>query len=126
MSGAAALVHEHPDRLLQEPTWIRLLVPVVAGRLDSALAKLAYTADFASGVGHPRGEPLSGINADITLNVLRYPNREWICVTGDGWTDRDGIGHAQALLSDDRGVLAVATLARLVERLADDEVPPLG
>src|SRR5271165_3306802 len=30
MAGAAVMAHEHADRMLQEPTWIRLSVPVVA------------------------------------------------------------------------------------------------
>ncbi len=107
--------------LLVDPTWIRLAVPVVAGRLTSGLARLAFTADFVSGIGHPRGEPLTGINADITLNVVRDPVGEWLCVTGHGWISPDGIGHSQAELADAEGVAASATLARLVDRVEEPD-----
>lgn len=104
---------------MQVPTWIRLLIPVIAGEEVSPLAPLAFIADFASGVGHPRVGGLSAINADLSIHVVRYPDGEWLCLTGTGWTSRHGIGHSQAQLSDDRGVLATAMLSRLVDRLPE-------
>jgi Thioesterase-like superfamily len=106
-------------RAFDRPTWVRLLVPVIAGEpgpAASGIARLALAADFASGFGHPVADiPLTGINADISLHVVRPPRDEWLCLAGTGWTSRAGIGHAQATLSDRAGVAATATLSRLVD-----------
>jgi hypothetical protein len=114
---AAEFAVEHPsDQLFVAPTWIRMKVPVIAGRESSPLARMAFTADFASGIGHPRN--VIGINADLSLNIVRYPTTEWMCFTGTGWTSMQGIGHSHALISDEAGVSAVIALSRLVD-LAD-------
>lgn len=102
--------------MMVDPTWVRLAVPVVAGRPVPPLARLAFTADFVSGAGHPRDEPVRGINADITLSVVRDPVGEWVCVTGTGWIAADGIGQSHAVLADAEGVVATTTLARLIDR----------
>jgi len=103
------------------PTWVRLLVPLLAGAErdggGSAVARMALVADFASGFGHPvTSVPLTGINADISLHVVRPPYDEWLCLAGTGWTSQAGIGQAQATISDTAGVAATATLSRLVDR----------
>ena len=105
--------------IFDDPTWVRLCLPVIAEEDSSPLARLAFLADCASAVGHPREADVSGINADITLNVIRYPSADWLCVIGEGWTGGDGIGLAQATLSDEAGVVAGASLVRLVERDPD-------
>lgn len=111
------------------PTWVRLRVPVLAGAdgaggddpadpVRASVAPLALVADFASGFGHPdRTLPLTGINADISLHVVRPPSGEWLCLAGTGWTAAAGIGHAHATISDGEGVAASATLSRLVDRV---------
>lgn len=109
-----------------DSTWVRLLVPILAGdgreggdgatATGSAIARMALAADFVSGFGHPlTSMPLTGINADISLHVVRPPCDEWLCLAGTGWTSRAGIGHAQATISDTAGVAATATLSRLVD-----------
>jgi hypothetical protein len=120
VAGATHFTFENPDGFFVDPTWIRMRVPVVAGRQTRPLARLAFFADFASGIGHPRSLPVTGINADITLNIVRYPTDEWLCVTGTGWTSPQGIGLSQAAISDSQGVAATATLSRLV----DPTTPP--
>jgi hypothetical protein len=97
------------------PTWIKMRVPVVDDEPTSPLARMAFLADFASGVGHPRDLEVTGINADISLNIVRYPAAEWLCFTGTGWTSPQGIGHSRAEITDDLGVVASVTLARLVD-----------
>lgn len=114
-SGAMECVCADPDRMFQDPTWVRLRVPVVAGWSTSPVARMAYVADCASGFGQPRGAPLTGINADLTLSVVRYARGEWLCLSGTGWTGREGIGVAQTVLSDHAGVVASVVMSRLVD-----------
>lgn len=103
--------------LFRDPTWVRLRVPVVEGRPTSPLERTAYVADSCSGVGHPFDAPVTGINADLTLSIVRPCDGEWLCIEGSGWTGaRDGIGVAQARLSDGSGIVAGVTMSRLVDR----------
>lgn len=120
VSGAAEFAHDGDrDSFFVGLTWARLKVPVLAGQESSPLARMAFVADFGSGIGQPRDLPVRAINADLSLNVVRYSEAEWLCFTGTGWTSAQGIGHSQALLSDAEGVAATVTLTRLVD-LADD------
>jgi hypothetical protein len=128
VAGAAHFTFENPDGFFVDPTWVRLRIPVVAGRETPALARLAFFADFASGIGHPNSLEMTGINADLTLNVVRYPTDEWLCLTGTGWTSPQGIGLSQAAISDSQGVAASVSLSRLVDRTRppDSAVIPMG
>jgi hypothetical protein len=97
------------------PTWVRLGVAVLGGEPVSPVARLLYTADLASGIGQPNGLPVRGINADVAVNVLRYPEGEWLCLDGDGWMSPAGIGQVQASLWDTSGIAATVSMARLVD-----------
>ena len=102
-----------------DPTWVRLRVDVIAGQPATPLSRLAYTADLASGIGVARELPVSGINADLAINVIRYPEGEWLCLGGRGWISRQGIGQVQATISDTGGITAAVSMARLVDPAAD-------
>jgi len=101
-----------------DPTWVRLLPAVIQGEPVSPVARIAHAADGASGIGQPRGLPLIGINADLALNVVRYPQGDWLCIEGRGWISQVGIGQTQATISDTSGVVAAISLARLIDPAA--------
>jgi hypothetical protein len=98
-----------------DPTWVRLRVGVIAGEPTSPVARLAYTADLASGLGQPRHLPITGINADLAINVVRYPEGEWLSLSGRGWISPTGVGQVQATLADVAGLAATVSMARLVD-----------
>jgi hypothetical protein len=112
---AVEYLFESAGGYFREPIWVRLRVDVIAGQPALAVARLAYTADLASGIGQTRGLPVRAINADLTLNVLRYPEGEWLSLEGRGWMSRAGIGQVQATLADTVGVAATVSMARLVD-----------
>ena len=87
-----------------DPAWVRLQTDIIAGQPASPLARLAYTADLASGIGRQKRLPVRGINADLAINVVRYPRGEWLCLDGRGWISQHGIGQVQATLSDTGGM----------------------
>jgi hypothetical protein len=124
LSGREPEASAHPVEYLHRPcggffpnpSWLRLRAAVIAGQPAAPIARLAYLADHASGFGNHRGVPLVGINADLSLNVVRYPSDGWICLSGRGWTSPAGIGQVQATLSDAAGVVAGVSMVRLVER----------
>jgi hypothetical protein len=116
VAGTAEFAHDgERDGFFVGPTWVRMKVCVLAGLAASPLSRMAFMADFASGIGQPRNLAMRAINADLSLSVVRYPEAEWLCFTGTGWTSARGIGHSQAQLSDDAGVAASVTLTRLVD-----------
>jgi len=102
-----------------DPAWVRLRADVIAGQPATPLARLAYVADLASGIGVGRDLPVRGINADLAINVVRYPRDEWLCLGGRGWISRHGIGQVQATLSDTEGLAATVSMARLVDPAPD-------
>ena len=117
---AVEFLNEEAGTWLRNPTWLRQRVEVVEDQETTPLARLAFAADFASGVGHPWHLPLHGINADITLNVIRLPESEWLYLDGQCWITAAGIGQVQATISDCSGTLAAVSVSRLVEAETDD------
>jgi Thioesterase-like superfamily len=99
----------------RDPAWIRLRVDVISGQPATPVARLAYTADLASGIGVEPDLPVRGINADLSINVIRYPEDEWIGLVGRGWINRTGVGQVQARLFDVHGLAASVSMARLVD-----------
>jgi hypothetical protein len=98
--------------------WIRLGADVVAGEPTTDTARITYTFDFANLVGLKAfiGEATM-INPDVNAHVLRPPTGEWIAITGDTRFDGAiGRGVSDAVLSDDRGVVAVVSTSQLVQR----------
>jgi Thioesterase-like superfamily len=97
------------------PSWVRLRVGVLDDEPINPVARLMYVADLASGIGQPPGLPVIGINADVAVNVIRYPEGEWLCLDGKGWISQAGVGQVQATLLDTTGVAGAVSMARLVE-----------
>lgn len=98
-------------------TWVRLVVPVVAGEPIRPTTRLILGFDFTNLIGvaeHP--ETVTMINPDVTGHVLRPPIGEWVGITGETrFNPAMGRGLSWATLSDDDGVFAVASLSQLVQ-----------
>jgi hypothetical protein len=97
--------------------WLKLDVPVIAGRETTATARLAAAIDFANLIGleGPTGE-LTMINPDVTAQVLRQPVGEWIAVTGDTRFNAGlGRGISTAVLSDEQGVFGTSSTSQLLQ-----------
>jgi hypothetical protein len=97
--------------------WVRLRVPLVAGEETSPISRLAVVGDYTSliGVMSDLGA-VSAINPDVSLQIARAPEGEWVAVAGTTTLDRrTGIGHSVAALHDRGGVVAHSTASQLVE-----------
>lgn len=110
---AVEYLFEDVGGYFNDPAWVRLKTDVIRGEPASPIARLVYTSDLASGVGM-RGRGVTGINADLSVNVVRYPEGEWLCLEGRGWVSANGIGQSQATLSDHAGVVAAISMARVI------------
>ena len=99
--------------------WVRVGVDVVAGHPLTALQRAAVLSDFAHAVGWdeaPSGQAF--INADVTLQLVRYPRGAWVLVDAATRTAGTGVGWCEARFADEVGTFG-AVLQSLVER------PPL-
>ncbi len=99
--------------------WIRLRVPVIAGRDIAPAARALAAADFGNGVSWEldRADGYSFINPDITVYMLRPPAGEWVCLEARSRFDASGIGLAESLLWDERGVLGRSVQSLLIARV---------
>jgi acyl-coenzyme A thioesterase PaaI-like protein len=96
--------------------WMRLRHPLLPGEPASPLARVAATADFGNGVAAvlPFEEYLF-INADLSIELDRRPQGEWIALEARTLLHPEGIGWAESLLHDERGPLGVARQALVVQ-----------
>jgi len=99
-------------------TWYRARVPIVAGVEPSAMQRLALFSDFTSASAlYLDHAEYSAINPDVTVQVLRPPVGEWICLASETEASAAGIGHSHATVFDDEGFVASASTAQLVDRV---------
>lgn len=117
MTGTLEYALEPGDDLFDDPYWARLCVPIVEGELLTPIERMAFIADTCSGVGHARTQPVTGINADLMLRVVRPSVGEWLRVDGAGFTSQFGIGLSQVTLSDEFGVVGAVSMSRLVDHV---------
>ena len=97
--------------------WIRLTVPLVAGRPTSPLERVVAAADFGNGVSkHFDMEEVLFVNPDLSVMLHRLPEGEWVCLDALTRIGADGVGLAESLLFDERGPIGRSTQTLLVER----------
>jgi acyl-coenzyme A thioesterase PaaI-like protein len=96
--------------------WMRLRHPLLPGEPASALARVPAAADFGNGVAAvlPFEEYLF-INADLSIELDRRPEGEWIGLESRTLLHPHGIGWAESVLHDERGRLGVARQALVVQ-----------
>ncbi len=96
--------------------WIRLVVPLVAGRETTPLERVVAAADFGNGVSKlfDMGDVLF-LNPDLAVHLYRLPVGEWVCLDAVTRLGPDGVGLAESLLFDQRGPIGRATQLLLVE-----------
>ncbi len=95
--------------------WIRLRVPIVAGEEASPAQRAVTLSDFSNAIGSFL--PMTThtyLNADLTVNLHRMPEGEWICVDSVMRVSETGIGLAAAQLSDQIGPIGRATQSLLI------------
>ncbi len=107
-----------PGDGLPATSWFRALVPLIEGQPMTALQRLAMFADFTSAASlYLDAATYSAINPDVTLQVLRPPTGEWICVDGRTEAGGNGIGHSRSSIYDRDGFVASASTSQLIDRM---------
>ena len=96
--------------------WIRLAVPLIAGRETTPLQRVAAAADFGNGVSRLFDfEQVLFLNPDLTVHLVRLPVGEWICLDARTLAGAEGVGLAASVLYDEQGCIGRATQLLLLE-----------
>lgn len=112
--GYADLVENRVARgqLFKGPcaAWFRLCRPLLEGEDTSAYQRVAVAADSGNGISAVLDyQRYSFVNSDLTINLLRRPLGEWICLDARTHLGTQGSGLAESMLFDRQGLVGVAT-----------------
>ncbi len=95
--------------------WMRMRVPLIEGEEPNQLDRVLAAADSGNGVSSPLDyRRYIFINTDLTVNLRRLPEGEWVCLDAVTYPERSGIGLSDTALHDERGMIGRATQALLV------------
>jgi len=90
--------------------WFRMRHPLLEGELPSVYQRVAVAADSGNGISAILDfARYSFVNSDLTINLLRRPHGEWICLDAGTHLGPNGCGLAESTLFDVHGLIGVAT-----------------
>jgi hypothetical protein len=95
--------------------WLRMRHPLVAGEPVAPLARVLIAADSGNGVSSVLDyRRFIFVNTDLTVNLHRYPEGQWVCLEAESIVSRQGVGLAASMLHDLRGPIGRASQSLLV------------
>ena len=97
--------------------WFRVNHPIVAGEIPSVYQRVAVAADSGNGISALLDlRQYVFVNSDLTINLLRCPRGEWVCLEARTLLGDEGSGLAESVLYDTDGVIGRATQSLFVRR----------
>lgn len=106
---------EEPRNGVPAVSWSRLRCRMVEGEEPSPLVRLASQADFVSGMANGLDfTRYVSINPDVTVQLERELEGEWMGIEAVTSIAADGIGHSRGTLYDLRGPIGSAASALYV------------
>jgi hypothetical protein len=95
--------------------WFRLRQPIVAGRQPTAIERVAVAADSGNGISAVLDfKRHLFLNNDLTINLFRRPEGEWICIDARTVLGSGGGGLAEARIFDAQGQVGRSSQSLLV------------
>lgn len=95
--------------------WFRMCHPLVAGHTPSPYQRVAVAADSGNGISAVLDlTAYLFVNSDLTINLLRRPVGEWICLDARTHLSPHGGGLAESALYDEAGLIGRATQSLFV------------
>jgi Thioesterase-like superfamily len=90
--------------------WFRLRHPLLENEEPSVYQRVAVAADSGNGISAILDfARYSFVNVDLTINLLRKPVGEWICLDARTCLGPNGCGLAESKLYDVHGLIGMAT-----------------
>jgi len=90
--------------------WFRLRHPLLENEEPSVYQRVAVAADSGNGISAILDfARYSFLNLDLTINLLRRPVGEWICLDARTHVGPGGCGLAESMLYDLHGLIGRAT-----------------
>jgi hypothetical protein len=90
--------------------WFRLNHPLVKGEEPSGYQRAAVAGDSGNGISAALDfAKYVFINCDLTINLFRRPEGEWVCLEARSLFGGNGCGLAESALYDERGLIGRAT-----------------
>jgi hypothetical protein len=108
-------------RLFEGPcaTWFRLRYPLVEGEEPSAYQRVAVAADSGNGISAILDiSRYTFVNLDLTINLLRRPAGEWICLDARTCLGPGGCGLAESMIFDLHGLVGRATQSLSIREIS--------
>lgn len=97
--------------------WFRLRHPLLGGEAPSVYQRVAVAADSGNGISAILDlKSYSFVNSDLTINLLRRPQGEWICLDARTYLGPNGGGLAESALYDTHGLIGRATQSLCVSQ----------
>lgn len=125
-SGPLRAYHSHAtEHRVVRGSWVRIgpctdWVAVRADLVDdvalSPFERVAACADFGNGIGAALPfDVYRFVNADLTIQLHRLPEGEWVGLDAVTYPDPGGVGAAESTLYDARGRIGRALQSLLIE-----------
>jgi len=90
--------------------WFRMRYPLIAGEETSALQRVAVAADSGNGISAILDfTDYIFVNSDLTINLLRRPEGELVCIDARTLLGPNGGGLAEARIFDVHGLIGRST-----------------
>ena len=90
--------------------WFRLNHPLIKGERPSPYQRVAVAADSGNGISASLDfAKYVFLNCDLTINLFRRPEGEWVCLEARSLFGDNGCGLAESALFDERGMIGRAT-----------------
>ncbi|RJO76684.1 thioesterase family protein [Nocardia panacis] len=90
--------------------WMRLRYPIVAGTTPSPWERVLVAADHGNGISSVLGwDSYVFINTDLTVQLHRMPEGEWVCLDAVTHAQPEGVGLAESALFDEKGPIGRST-----------------
>ena len=96
--------------------WFRMKHPLVKSEAPSGYQRVAVAGDSGNGISASLDfKKYVFINCDLTINLFRRPEGEWICLEARSLFGDNGCGLAESALYDERGLVGRATQSLTVK-----------
>jgi len=101
--------------------WFRLRYQLLENEEPSPYQRVAVAADSGNGISAILDfREYSFVNSDLTINLLRRPVGEWICLEARTYADATGAGLAESALFDVLGFIGRSTQSLSIRKRTHD------